>query len=81
MLPEVSVNPMIAEKLFQVRRDELMREFQDVRLLGAAYPARPGFAARTRIWFARLFGAGKRIEQRAMASSQPSIDYAIKLAA
>ncbi len=81
MLPEYSSNPMIAEKLFEVRRNELMREFQDVRLLGAAGLAKPSLALRFRMWIAGLFRSGKHVdEQYVPATRQSYIDAAIRLA-
>jgi hypothetical protein len=75
MLPTLDYIP--ADEVLFLKREELMREFQEIRLLAAARQANPGFAERARVWFARLF----RAERRVTAPRQSYIDSAIRLAA
>jgi hypothetical protein len=77
MLPDFTYMYLPAEEILDLKRDELMREFQEIRLLGAARQANPGFAERARVWIARLF----RAQQRIPAPRQSYIDSAIRLAA
>ncbi len=79
MLPDLNYLP--AEEILYLKHDELMREFREIRLQGAARQANPGFAERAQAWIAALLHSRERVQQRAMAPRQSSIDYALKLAA
>jgi hypothetical protein len=79
MLPDLNYLP--AEEILFLKHDELMREFREIRLIGAAREANPGFAERARAWVAALLRSSARVQQRSMAPRQSSIDYALKLAA
>ncbi len=81
MLPDLNCMYLPAEEILNLKKDELMREFAEIRLVGAARQANPGLAERARVWIARLFGAGERARQRDLATRQSYIDSAIRLAA
>lgn len=74
MLPDFNYIP--AEEMLYLKRDELMREFHDIRLIGAARESNPGLAERLGAWVARLFHT-----QRVAAPRQSYVDIALKLAA
>ena len=75
MLPDFNYMP--AEEMLYLKRDELMREFQDIRLIGAARESNPGLAERLGAWLTRLFHA----RQPVAAPRQSYVDIALKLAA
>ncbi len=81
MLSELNCLHLPPEKIVNMKREELMREFEEIRLEGAARQGNPGLAVRLRMWVAKLFGAGERARQRALAPRQSHIDSAIRLAA
>ncbi len=79
MLPDLNYLP--AEEILYLKHDELMREFREIRLQGAARQANPGFAERARAWIAALLHSSARVQRRAAAPRQSYIDYALKMAA
>ncbi len=81
MLPEFSCMYLPGDEVLNLKREELMREFEEIRLLGAARQANPGFAERVWLQIARLFKVGERAQRRALAPRQSYIDSAIRLAA
>ena len=75
MLPDLNYMP--AEEILYLKRDELMREFRDIRLIAAAPEAKPGFAQRVQARLAKLF----HLQPRVALPRQTYIDSAIRLAA
>jgi hypothetical protein len=75
MLPDLNYMP--AEEILYLKRDELMREFRDIRLIAAASEATPSFAQRLRARIAQLF----HVRPRVTVPRQSYIDSAIRLAA
>ncbi len=81
MLPEFNCMYLPADEVLNLKREELMRDFEEIRLQNAARQANPGFAERVWLQIARLFHAGERAQRRALATRQSYIDSAIRLAA
>ncbi len=75
MLPDLMYMP--AEEILYLKREELMRDFQEIRLVAAARQSNPGLAERLRLWIAGLVGTRERLT----APRQTHIDSAIRLAA
>ena len=75
MLPDLMYMP--ADEILYMKREELMREFEEIRLVAAARQSNPGLAERLQLWIAGLF----RTRERLTAPRQSYIDSAIRLAA
>ncbi len=79
MFPDITYIP--AEETLWLKRDELMREFQEIRLVKAARQSNPGWTERLWLWIGSvLMRAGERAHEQVMAPRQSYIDSTVRLA-
>ncbi len=79
MLPGFDFIP--TEEVLWMKREELMREFEEMRLIKAARISNPGLLERLSIWMGDLLiKAGQRARERVMLPRQSYLDSAAKLA-
>ncbi len=79
MLPGFDFIP--TEEVLWLKREELMREFEEMRLIKAARISNPGLLERLSIWVGDLLiKAGQRARERVMLPRQSYLDSAAKLA-
>ncbi len=80
MLPGLDFIPV--EEVLTLKREELMREFEDMRLIKAARLSNPGLFERICIWVGDLLiKAGQKARDRATLPRQSYLDTASRLAA
>ncbi len=79
MLPGFDFIP--TEEVLWLKREELMREFEEMRLIKAARISNPGLLERLSIWVGDLLiKAGQRARERVTLPRQSYLDSAAKLA-
>jgi hypothetical protein len=70
------------DEVLYLKRDELMREFQSMRLVKAARLSNPGWTERVWLWVGELLvRAGERARDRVTLPRQTYLDSAARLAA
>jgi hypothetical protein len=80
MLPGFDFLPV--EEVLWMKREELMREFESIRLVRAARIANPGFTERAWVRVGEfLIRAGLRLRDRVMRPRQSYLDSAARYAA
>ncbi len=80
MLPGFDFIPV--DEVLYLKRDELMREFESMRLIKAARISNPGLTERFWVWVGDLLvTAGKRVRERVTLPRQTYLDTAARLSA
>ncbi len=80
MLPGMDFIPM--EEVLYLKREELMREFQSMRLIRAARISNPGWMEHIWVWVGDLLvKAGQRARDRVLLPRQSYLDSAVRMAA
>ncbi len=80
MLPGMDFIPM--DEVLYLKREELMREFQSIRLVRAARISNPGWTERLWVWVGDLLvKAGEHARERVCLPRQTYLDSAVRLAA
>ncbi len=80
MIPDFNTVPV--EEVLWMKREELMREFEEIRLVRAARQANPGLVERAWLWLGQfLVRAGEKTQARVMAPRQTYLDSAARFAA
>ncbi len=80
MLPGFDFIP--TEEVLWLKRDELMREFEDIRLIKAARLSNPGLFERLTVWLGDLLiKAGQKARDRVLLPRQSYLDSTARYAA
>ncbi len=80
MLPSYDFMPL--EEMIWLKREELMREFEQIRLVRAARISNPGLFERAWVWLGELLiRAGQRARDRVSLPRQTYLDSAARFAA
>jgi len=80
MLPDFHSVPV--EELVWLKREELMREFEQIRLVRAARISNPGLVERAVLYLGRILTrAGARINEQYTIPRQTYLDSAARFAA
>ena len=80
MLPDLNGVPV--EELMWLKRESLMREFEQIRLVRAARISNPGLIERAWLYLGRvLIQAGQRLSEQYTMPRQTYLDSAARFAA
>lgn len=80
MLPDLNGVPV--EELMWLKRESLMREFEQIRLVRAARISNPGLIERAWLYLGRvLIQAGQRLREQYTSPRQTYLDSAARFAA
>ena len=80
MLPDFNAVPV--EEMIWLKREELLREFEQIRLVRAARISNPGLVERAILYLARILSrAGERLGEQYTMPRQTHLDCSARYAA